>query len=206
MSSDETDNNLQIRVKAEHTIADLDALKAFCDPLRHQMMRVLSERPLTIREVADKINRTFSSLYYHINILEKHGLIYVAGMRPISGAVAEKYYHISAKVYRIQRQLRTFMQDSQYEPLELQMENAFDATRSDIRDGLNNGALSLDLSPPHPDSILIEKRMRQLPPEQASAFYQQLLELLNSFEQQGMVGEEIPSYALTFALHPLPKR
>jgi DNA-binding transcriptional ArsR family regulator len=206
MKHEKPEETFHIRIKPEHTIIDLEALKAFCDPLRHKIMQVLSEKPLTIREIAEKIHRPFTNLYYHINILEKHELIYIAGMRPISGAVAEKYYHVCAKVYRVQRQLSTFIYDEGQESLEGLMDTSFDLTRQDIHNGIENGIITPDTHPPHPSSILIEKKVSQLSPEQAQGFYQQVLELLNQFDETHSEQDHHPTYALTIALHPLHKR
>ena len=60
-------------------INDLESLKVFSDPLRNQIMEILAPEKLTINQIAKKLGLAPSKLYYHINLLEKHGLIQEVG-------------------------------------------------------------------------------------------------------------------------------
>lgn len=203
MRSGDPETILNIQVKPEYIIADLDTLKAFCDPLRHAIMRCITEQPLTIRQIAEQLNKPFTNLYYHINILEDCGLIYLAGQRLISGAVLEKYYHVSAKVFRVDRHLMTFIQDHEHEKLELLMDDALDNTRTNIRLALENQLIHANQEPPHPASALIMQRIQQLSAEEAKQFYHDVIALLDTFDSHLNVSNEPAShYRLTVALHP----
>ena len=59
------------------TISDLDTLKVVSDPFRVQILEVLVHEPQTVNQVAEKMGLAPSKLYYHFNMLEKHGLIQV---------------------------------------------------------------------------------------------------------------------------------
>ncbi len=205
MKSGDPENILNIQVKAEFVIADLDTLKAFCDPLRHAIMRSIADEPINIRQIAELLNKPFTNLYYHINILEKHGLIYVAGQRLISGAVLEKFYHISARVFRVERQLLTFIQDGDHEQLERLLDEALDNTRTNIRLALEKQVIQIDQTPPHPASALIMQRIQQLPVEDAERFYQEVVALLDTFDRHHKPSDDQTNnnYSLTVALHPL---
>lgn len=202
MRSGDPENILNINIKTEHIIADLDTLKAFCDPLRHAIMRSIAEEPLSIRQIAEQLNKPFTNLYYHINILEKHGLIYLAGQRLISGAVLEKFYHVSAKVFRVERNLFTFIQSQDYERLELLMDDAFDGTRTNIRLALDLNHIQANQAPPHPASALIMQRIQKMHPEDAEQFYQEVMALLDRFNHHA-TSDDHTNYQLTVALHPL---
>jgi DNA-binding transcriptional ArsR family regulator len=204
MRSGDHENILNIQVKAEYIIADLETLKAFCDPLRHAIMRCITEQPLSIRQIAEQLGKPFTNLYYHINILEKSGLIYLAGQRLISGAVLEKYYHVSAKVFRVERRLLTFIQDPEHERLELLMDDALDETRTNIRLALASQLIQPNQEPPHPASALIMQRIQQMPAEEARRFYQEVIALLDTFDKShhNVSNEPANTYSLTVALHP----
>jgi predicted Rossmann fold nucleotide-binding protein DprA/Smf involved in DNA uptake len=58
-------------------ITDLEAVKAIADPLRNQIIEVLSPAPMTVNQIAEKLGLAPSNLYYHVNLLEKHGFLKV---------------------------------------------------------------------------------------------------------------------------------
>lgn len=55
-------------------ISDTATLKAVADPLRHQLLGLLT-KPRTVRELADATGRAPDRLYYHLRILENRGLV-----------------------------------------------------------------------------------------------------------------------------------
>ncbi|MGB7093974.1 MAG: winged helix-turn-helix domain-containing protein, partial [Anaerolineales bacterium] len=56
-------------------VKDLETLKILADPLRNQILEILAPEKLTINQMAEKLGLAPSKLYYHINLLEKYGLI-----------------------------------------------------------------------------------------------------------------------------------
>lgn len=76
----------------------LEQFEAFEDPLRFEMIRLLGQRPLTGAQIARSLGLTRHRVYYHLNLLEKHGLIVQVGERTRKGIV-EKYYRSTARVY-----------------------------------------------------------------------------------------------------------
>ena len=77
-----------------------DALKALADPLRLRFLVLLADRASTVKEAADVLGVPPTRLYYHVKILERHGLIRVAGRRMISG-IEERTYRAVAKAWTI---------------------------------------------------------------------------------------------------------
>ena len=76
-------------------IQDRETLKVMADPLRSQILEILLDSPHTIRQTAAKLGLSASKLYYHFNLLEKHGLIEVVETRRIANLV-EKHYQAVA--------------------------------------------------------------------------------------------------------------
>lgn len=202
MRSGDPENILNIQIKTEHIIADLDTLKAFCDPLRHAIMRSIAEEPLSIRQIAEQLNKPFTNLYYHINILEKHGLIYLAGQRLISGAVLEKFYHVSAKIFRVQRDLFTFVQADEHKKIELLMDDILDGTRTNIRLALEDNSINPNIEPPHTMSALLMQSIQHISPEDVQHFYQAMMMLLEKFNTYRATSGG-SNYQLTIAFHPV---
>src|SRR5215208_994364 len=111
-----------------HTITSLEALKVFSDPLRQQIIEALLDGAKTVKQVAAELDLAPTKLYYHVNLLEEHGLIQVTETRIVSGII-EKHYMASAREYLIERSLLTPGQNTGGEGLEI----AFDAMIEPIR-------------------------------------------------------------------------
>lgn len=71
-------------------IRDVTTLKALADPLRHELVALL-DRPRTVRELADRLGRPPDRLYYHLGLLERHGIAVAVEERG-----AERRYRLSA--------------------------------------------------------------------------------------------------------------
>jgi predicted transcriptional regulator len=76
----------------------IEQFEAFEDPLRFEMVRLLSQKPLTGAQLGRALGLTRHRVYYHLNLLEKHKIIIYVGERA-TGGVVEKYYRAAARVY-----------------------------------------------------------------------------------------------------------
>jgi DNA-binding transcriptional ArsR family regulator len=85
-------------------ITDLEALRALVDSQRHRIVTLLMEEPLTAKELADRLGIGRTRLYYHLAMLEQHGLIRVVETRIVSG-IAERKYRSVARTFRVDRGL-----------------------------------------------------------------------------------------------------
>jgi DNA-binding transcriptional ArsR family regulator len=81
-------------------ISDLQTLKAVAEPLRMRLLMSLDEGDLTVKELAAKLTVPPTRLYYHVRILENHGLLRVASTRMVSG-IEEKRYASTARSWTI---------------------------------------------------------------------------------------------------------
>ncbi len=81
---------------APYVLEDLAALKAISEPTRLRMLMLLSDGPpLTVKELSSELALAPTRLYYHIQILERAGMIRVASRRLVSG-IEEKSYQATA--------------------------------------------------------------------------------------------------------------
>jgi DNA-binding transcriptional ArsR family regulator len=74
-------------------------LKALADPLRMEIMRLL-KTPATVKELGTALHKSPTKLYYHVNMLEKSGVIQVVETNIVSGII-EKKYRIVARSFQI---------------------------------------------------------------------------------------------------------
>jgi DNA-binding transcriptional ArsR family regulator len=75
-----------------------EALKALADPLRIRFLILLADGPSTVKEAAEALGVPPTRLYYHVKLLERYGLISVAGRRLVSG-IEERTYRARAKTW-----------------------------------------------------------------------------------------------------------
>jgi DNA-binding transcriptional ArsR family regulator len=95
-----------------HIITEPETVKIFFDPLRRKITQTIVHTPRTVGQIAEELGLDFRKLYYHIKLLERHGLIKLVGRQLISGAVEEKYYQVSAYQFVIDPALLTFVDDN----------------------------------------------------------------------------------------------
>jgi DNA-binding transcriptional ArsR family regulator len=69
-------------------------LKAVADPLRVRIGLLLFEDAHTVKELAAALDVPATRLYYHVKILEQHGLIEVVERRMVSGIEERTYRSI----------------------------------------------------------------------------------------------------------------
>src|SRR5260221_6725972 len=66
-------------------IRGLEPLKIIADPLRLRLVEALRMAPATVKELAAQQDVAPKSLYYHIGLLERHGMVKVVDSRLVSG-------------------------------------------------------------------------------------------------------------------------
>lgn len=72
-------------------IKDPETVRAIADPLRLEIINLTQKQKLSARQLAKVLNEPSKNLYYHLNELEKHGIIEVAETKQ-KGNLLEKYY------------------------------------------------------------------------------------------------------------------
>jgi DNA-binding transcriptional ArsR family regulator len=71
-----------------------EMMKALGDPIRMDIVELLGLTPdvnFTAAELAEHVGVRVTNLYYHINVLERHGLIVVGSTRVVNGIVEKRY-------------------------------------------------------------------------------------------------------------------
>ena len=68
--------NNQLTLPQEFLVDDLEALKVIAHNTRLDILQSL-KRPKTVKEIAKLLKLPATKLYYHVNLMEKHGLIQV---------------------------------------------------------------------------------------------------------------------------------
>lgn len=85
-------------------IDDLATLRLLSDPLRLRLIEELGAQPTTVKVLAKAMAMKPNRLYYHVNLLEEHGLVRVTDTRIVSGIV-ERTYGLVAKHFAVSEDL-----------------------------------------------------------------------------------------------------
>lgn len=189
-------------------IHDLEALRIYFDPLRTRIIHTLGKEPRTIQEVAAILDVPFTRLYYHFQLLEKHGFIRQVDARSYGGAVEEKYYQIAARMFLVDRELMTVGEmDETDSGLAVVLESVLDRTKDDISRSARAGIIDLAKRSPDPNALFIIRGYSYLSPERAAVFYKKLRALIDEYvtaaeEDVDEVSRNGRYYGAAFALYP----
>jgi DNA-binding transcriptional ArsR family regulator len=186
-------------------IKDLETLRAISDPLRMQIVELLTGQNLTVKQVGDKLGLAPSKLYYHFSTLEKLGLIEVAETRTVANIV-EKVYSASAGGLDIDPAIFRFSKEGDNEPFTTAIASMMDATREDIIRSLQARQFQLQQGAPEKSRrFLINRVISRIPEARVQEFQERLVKLLQEFERENDAsarGSRHQPYALTVAFYP----
>jgi len=185
-------------------VHDLETLKILADPLRNQILEVLAPEKLTINQMAEKLGLSPSKLYYHINLLEKYGLIREVDAI-VKANIIEKVYWISAYECKMDDNLCNFSTPEGQQSVMTAMVTPIDSTREDMLRSLEARATALDQgAEEHPRQVVIYRELRAMSDETADKFAERIKEVLEDFEHFESEEDSADSHvrALTVAFYP----
>jgi len=165
-------------------ISDLETLKVITDPLRLNMLNFLRGEPRTVKELARALHLSQTKLYYHIGLLEEHGLIRVTGTRLVSG-ILEKQYQATAYKLSVDRRLfdPAAATPTRYEGLDVFLSAVLDYTHSDMLRSVQAGLAEFSDDAPPERRLHVGRRWFRLTPEEAKAFMDRLGALDDEFQR-----------------------
>jgi DNA-binding transcriptional ArsR family regulator len=185
-------------------IKDLETLKILADPLRNQILEILAPEQLTVNQIAEKLGLAPSKLYYHMNLMEKHGLIQEVDSI-IKANIIEKIYWITAYECKMDKNLCNFATSEGQQSIMTSMVTPIETTREDMLRSLEARATALEQgAEKHPREVVIYRELRMLSDQQADDFAARLKAVLEDFDQVGSEekGEDVHMRALTVAFYP----
>ena len=163
---------------SEQQLIDSASFKVLADPSRSLLVHRLGESAKSAKQLAAEMDCPITRLYYHLKLLQAHGLIFVERTRKVSG-IFEKYYRASARAFVIDRNT-----DGQEDPARSQalLAFVFDQTRLDISNGLRSGRIDAGKLPPEVGALMAYRTVMKLSPAQAQDLYSKLLALYREYE------------------------
>jgi DNA-binding transcriptional ArsR family regulator len=153
-----------------------EQIKAFTDPLRIKVLRILAERAATNQQIADLLGEPHAKVLYHIRFLVDAGLIQLVDTQ-IKGGNVEKYYRALAYIFDLKPP-----QGNVDDDLAL-VQPALDTLWGDM-------IASVKMFPDY--TAHIQTRRKQMTPERAAEFIKKLRDLLNEFGWDDPAPDDAP--------------
>lgn len=173
-------------------IRDLGALRAVADPRRKQIIDLLRRSDATVKELAAAMQVPPKSLYYHVNLLEKHGLIRVVSTRLVSG-ILEKRYRATAYLFLFEDVMEGTNGTRAERTLEV-LTNMLAITTDDLRLGLESGLVNPDDAAPPGSQLMVNWMLLRLSPERRKELEERIAAIL----QTGEPDEPVPAGAQVY--------
>jgi DNA-binding transcriptional ArsR family regulator len=124
------------------SIDDPETLRLIADPLRLRLIELVRQAPRTVTELAGLTGVGRTRLYYHVGLLESHGLFEVDATRVISG-ITEKRYRVTAQRFTVDKTLLG-QDSSDRAPLDVFLSVVLEEVAGEIRRSVAAGIIDLD--------------------------------------------------------------
>ncbi|NBC28472.1 MAG: helix-turn-helix domain-containing protein [Spirochaetes bacterium] len=180
----------------EFEIDDIDTLKVVADPYRMGMIEAIGADQITAKQWADRLGDDVHKLYYHIRLLEKHGIVTVVEERVVSGII-EKTYALTANRFQMKPGLLSASPEADA-TLEATLTSLLDSTASAVRRAFRSGDLNID----DKEHTMLFRATLRLTPDRAAELTRRVEEL---FKEVDSDHEDAERYGITIVFHPLAK-
>ena len=191
----------QRRIK-ERMSLDPSLLRVLADPVRSFVVYSLVPEAKTVKQLASELGCPPTRLYYHLQQLEKHGLVFVQRSRLVSG-IQERHYRAAAREFVLDRDALGNGSTSERERSEALLAFVFDQTRLEIARGLEQGRIDIRRGAPAPGSLIAYRNVLKLDRAQAERLYRRLHAFWMEYEAIAkQPAEDGEFFAFTVALYP----
>lgn len=187
---------------SEQLVIDPLTLKVLAEPSRSYLVYSLAECAKPAKQLAAEMDCPITRLYYHLQQLEKHGLIFVERTRKVSGII-EKHYRASAREFVIDRSAYGAAGQVDSARSQALLGFVFDQSRLDISNGLNSGRIDASKPPPEVGSLMAYRTIMKLNTAQAKGLYDKLLAVYREYDALAKTPDaEGDFYALVASVYP----
>lgn len=165
-------------------IDDLETLRVVADRTRLDILRLLRDEPRTVKQVAAVLDVPPTKLYYHVRLLEEHGLIHVTDTRVVSGII-EKTYQASGYRLTVARELLPGGGSGSGSPLDVLLSVVTEQAADEIRRGVEAGLIDVTTEALDEGGLLLGRVWLRMTPERAAAFSARVTALFKEFTTDG---------------------
>lgn len=172
-------------------VRDLGALRALTDPLRLRLVDLLRQAAHTAKELAAAMEVDQRTLYYHLGLLERHGLIRVVGTRLVSG-IQERRYRATAYLFLYKDLAAPDLPEGEAGTLGVVVSSFFAITAEEIRDSVAAGRIVVAGTPEADRALTSTWELLRLTPADAASLAGRLTALLAEYhiESEDLMASE----------------
>jgi DNA-binding transcriptional ArsR family regulator len=179
----------------EFPIDDLETLGIIIGEPRIEIIEMLRQ-PLSVAELAGKMDVPRTRLYHHIKMLEEVGAIVVVDERR-AGAMTEKIYQVAAKSFQpSEKFLESAAPKEQAEAI---LDSVFSITKTDFLRAVERKLVSMK-DAEQARRLTIARHLFTLTPERITELVTRLEELLSEFKDEET--EDTEPFGLLVVGHP----
>jgi len=190
------------RTIRESSSLDPAKLRVLADPVRSFLLYSLVPRAKTVKELATELDCPPTRLYYHLQQLEKHGLVFIASTRLVSGIV-EKHYRAVARDWVLDRSGLDSRGADGPRRLEALLAFVFDQSRQEIRRQVEQGAIELKRRAPQRGALMAVRNVLKLSDAQAERLYRRLHDFWQEYDAIAkQPADDGRFYAFAVTLYP----
>jgi DNA-binding transcriptional ArsR family regulator len=174
-------------------VDDAETFEILVDPTRFELLERLFE-PASVTELAEAMEVPRTRLYHHVRLLEETGLIRVVQVRQ-RGAIPEKIYQVTAKLYRPSKKLL-----SEYPPRQAAaalVDPLLSTTRADIIRSVTEGRFDLDEDGGYKKGML-GRHLVVLSTKRRHRFLADLKAVLDRYQDDDPEGELVAATLLVY--------
>jgi DNA-binding transcriptional ArsR family regulator len=164
-------------------IRTVETLKVVADPLRLRLLAALRRSPASAKELAKLLDTPLKGLYYHLGLLEEHGLIRVRSTRIVSGII-EKQFEPTAYRLTVDRALFAPEAPAAAQGLEVFVSIVLDHAHAEIQRSMALGLIDTDAPDLEAGGITLGRLWLRLKPEQRAALDRQIKAAWLSYAEQ----------------------
>jgi DNA-binding transcriptional ArsR family regulator len=188
------------------TLRSLETVKAVSDPLRVRILELMYKEPRTVKQVAAELGVPATKLYYHVNLLEEHGLIRAVSSRVVSGII-EKSYRIVARNINVDKSLFDLSPTDLDSSVTALLAAIFDTARDEIHAGLISQRLETSHEAAPLRRLMLGRTLNRLTAERASELFAKLTAVIEEFnaDEVDVAEGESELYSLVTAMYPVPQ-
>lgn len=101
-------------MEKEKVLSTIEEIKVISDPFRLKIIFLFDQdhNPLTVKQMAVKLEEVPSKVHYHVKELERIGVLEIVETREKAG-VMEKYYFLTAESFRVERSINSSISDDE---------------------------------------------------------------------------------------------
>ncbi|HEX8218357.1 MAG TPA: winged helix-turn-helix domain-containing protein [Chloroflexia bacterium] len=188
------------------TITNLETVKVLSDPLRLQILEQMLAQPATVKQLAAELKIPQTKLYYHMNMLEEHGLVRVVSTRVVSGII-EKQYWVTAYSIDLDRTLFASPGGRGIsEEVNGLLQTMFDGVRIDLNKSVEAGLVDLARLSNEEDreasQMVLVRSLAHVPEDRVEELYRKMNDLVKEFHACDTDNPDAPVHGLMVVMFP----